>query len=284
VADIARAAAAASASWAGAPDKLEVDGHDTPPSADWIDRWVDGRRRVSAGWQARTRYLAVDADRVVKLSDQRHPRDVAAVHALLARLPFALASFATTHLDWIAPPQLYAAPRFSADHFQLGWGCAFRGRGHDDLVSRRWLDHGPWQLVRQPDDLSIVQFHTLEDDSATALAQARPAHQRMGYSPTGGFLLADHEATHPLSGLYLPAHREHRIVIAHREVSELEMFDACTARRFARFPNPVERVTYVFADEANARRHLHELWLRELGCLAIIAGKDVRLDETYAPG
>ena len=46
---------------------------------------------------------------------------------------------------------------------------------------------------------------------------------------------------------------------------------------------PIESVAYVFISEADARRHLHELWLRELECWAFADGKEIRLDLDYRP-
>ena len=68
-----------------------------------------------------------------------------------------------------------------------GWGCMFVGeRGHAQLVSRRWLEYGPWLLDRFADDVSLIQFHDLDADPATALAQALPGHRRLGDNDTGG--------------------------------------------------------------------------------------------------
>jgi hypothetical protein len=39
----------------------------------------------------------------------------------------------------------------------------------------------------------------------------------------------------------------------------------------------------VFLEEQNAERHLHELWLRELECRAVVGGREVRLDTDYHP-
>ncbi|MBA3462154.1 MAG: hypothetical protein H0T46_19495 [Deltaproteobacteria bacterium] len=38
---------------------------------------------------------------------------------------------------------------------------------------------------------------------------------------------------------------------------------------------------YVFIDPADAEKHLHELWLRDIEVWAIVGGNEVRLDDTY---
>jgi hypothetical protein len=42
-------------------------------------------------------------------------------------------------------------------------------------------------------------------------------------------------------------------------------------------------VAYVFVDEADARAHLHELWLRELECWLVDDKGKRRLDLDYHP-
>lgn len=98
-------------------------------------------------------------------------------------------------------------PRFGDGHYGHGWGCAFKGDGHRNLVSRRWLEHGPWQLVRGANDVSLVLFHDLNADPATALEQAKPSHQRMGISPEGGYIQSSFVYRHDLSGMFEPSRR-----------------------------------------------------------------------------
>jgi hypothetical protein len=45
----------------------------------------------------------------------------------------------------------------------------------------------------------------------------------------------------------------------------------------------VRQVAFVFVEEANARRHLHDLWLRGLECRWMSPRGEVRLDHYDAP-
>ncbi|MCA9678655.1 MAG: hypothetical protein KC464_26745, partial [Myxococcales bacterium] len=113
-----------------------------------------------------------------------------------------------------------------------GWGCMLVGeRGHAQLVSRRWLDHGPWLLHRFADDISLIQFHDLDADPATALAQALPGHRRLGDNDMGGWLRSSYTPKYETKGLYVASDQTLRIVVAPgRLISEREMLDACAER------------------------------------------------------
>jgi hypothetical protein len=107
----------------------------------------------------------------------------------------------------------------------------------------------------------------------------------MGVSGGGGFLQADYLYTRTLDAEYHAEGRDLRFTIADRDVPEVEMLDACAMRHHQILgpDQPIERVSYVFADEARARAHLHELWLRELECWAVVGGAPTRLDTAHAP-
>jgi len=265
----------------GPPDVLMLGDDRVAASADWRSLLRADGRAVHARWGDSMRTLFDYLPPEVVSARLPLERDAVAGMALLAPLPFELASFGTLHRDWLGT---YTPAAFAAFHALPGWACAFRGAGHDHLVSRRWLEFGPWRLVKAADDLSFVQFHDLAADSATALQQARAGHERMGVGDTGGFLRDDHVFADDVKGLYVAAERK-LVVTATGEVSQRAMRDACAARRQRRqdAAQPVERIAYLFIDEALARRHLHELWLRELECWALVDGQQRRLDDGYAP-
>ena len=169
-----------------------------------------------------------------------------------------------------------------------GWGCMFVGdRGHAQLVSRRWLDHGPWLLHRFADDISLIQFHDLDADPATALAQALPGHCRLGDNDTGGWLRSRYTPKYETKGLYVASDQTLRIVVAPgRVISEREMLDACAERLVGRYnaEKPIRVVRYAFIDPDDAQRHLHEMWLRDLEVWTFTSnGKEIRIDDTYDP-
>jgi len=214
---------------------------------------------------------------------------------LLEPLPFTVAAFGE-----VFPDEWRDLERdkfgFANSHTRLGWGCAFKGGGHDRLVSRRWLDFGPWRVLRGVDDMTVVQFHDLAlTDPAAALAQALPGHERMGISEIGGFIQGPSAAGRGIKyvvaeklpeGLYDAATRTLEVVVPPgRTISQGEMQDACAYRLNKRNDKakPIERIAYVFIDEENARAHLHELWLRELEVWTVEGGDKRRLDLDYHP-
>ncbi|MCP3166822.1 hypothetical protein [Myxococcus qinghaiensis] len=267
------------------PSALSVDFTDQAPGADWLEtRMLKARRRAKAVWAGDSwNFLLVESP--VALIAGPHARDARQVLAELAPLPFFLASFASLYSDWKVDGKAYAAPILDDLHYPHGWGCAFRGQGHARLVSRRWLEFGPWRLLKGPDDVSLVQFHDLEADPATALEQAKPGHARMGANAEGGVIRSGYARKHRLDGFYEPKDQLLRMVIHGRDVSASEMLDACSLRLDGAVGpgQPLTRVAYVFMEPERARAHLHELWLRELECWTLEMGKEVRLDKDYRP-
>jgi hypothetical protein len=264
----------------GLPDSLEVKGKELARvPKDWLDKYAGSD--MVAVWGNFDFMLSNSLGEMPKVHARSFPRSTAPLLELLSGLPFTVASFNSIHPDWLDGS--YNAPGFGGLHFPHGVACGFKGAGHRQLVSRRWLDFGPWRKLRGADDTTLVQFHDLFADSATALAQARPGHVRMGVTDEGGFIAHDHEYQSELSGYYYPDQRRQRIMAALREVPQLEMLDACAARLYQKWgaDRPTEHVGFLFLEEQLARRHLHELWLRELECWTIIGGKEVRIDEDY---
>ncbi len=205
-------------------------------------------------------------------------------------LPFEIATFATTlEQAWIDAD--YPRWGFGRTHRSHGWGCAFRGAGHDRLVSRRWLDFGPWRVIRRPNDTTFIQFHDLAiTDPAAAYAQAAPGHERMGNSATGGYLQhqLDWIIGDDVPGLYFDKTRTLEVVVAPAiAVSQEDMLSYCALRLKHRLTPPatgrVERIAYVFMERADAEAHLHELWLRELECWYVEGRGKHRLDLDYHP-
>ena len=205
--------------------------------------------------------------------------------AWIEPLPFEVCSLGTIFPDeWVKMD--IDTFGFGQGHYAHGWGCAFRGRGHDRLVSRRWLEFGPWRIIRRPGDLTLMQFHELDVDAATAARQARPGHKRMGIAPSGGYLQVPYAYAKNVEGLYVAERRTLEIVVPPSgKVVQVHMRDACALRyhhRLARpADKPIDQVTYVFLDEADARSHLHELWLRELEVWVADGEGKRRIDLAY---
>jgi hypothetical protein len=224
---------------------------------------------------------------VVRLVRPGHALDVPSLIDTLARVPFQLATFRALFPEWNLPDAPLAPPPFGfADgHYFHGWACVFRGDGHDRLVSRRWLPHGPWKLHIGPNDTSLVQFHALDADAATARAQCIVGHRRMGGSEEGGFIQSNPPLPERAPGDYVPGTRRLRIPIYGRGVTQREMLDARMIVKLQALGagKPLDAATFAFADEAEARPHLHELWLRELECVTFLGGVETDLTRTYQP-
>ena len=208
-------------------------------------------------------------------------------------LPFYLADFGTLFRDVWLRDAGYPRWGFGRTHIDHGWGCAFRGVGHDRLVSRRWLDFGPWRVIRRPNDTTFVQFHDLAiTDPKEAYAQAKAGHERMGISPSGGYIAWHYEnlllGAAEIGGIYQSATRTLEIVVGPgNSVTQGQMICQCARRLEHRLkPNIGERidhVAYVFMDRGDAEMHLHELWLRELQCWYVDERGKHRLDVAYHP-
>jgi hypothetical protein len=210
---------------------------------------------------------------------------------IATELPFEIGIFGSIFSnEWVrADYERWGVGRSLMEH---GWACIFRGAGHDRLVSRRWLDFGPWRVLRRPDDTTVIQFHDLAiTDPLEAYEQAKLGHERMGNSPTGGYIgwylddLLDGASTR----LYNPATRTlERVVPPGDVIAQSEMLCNAALRLHHRLTRPtatpVDHVAYVFIDEGDARAHLHELWLREMECWTYRPdGKKHRLDLDYHP-
>jgi hypothetical protein len=272
----------------GAPREVEADDRRVDKKGDWLSRALaQAKEVVYASFPGAPHKITLYLGELAYVGLPAVEVEPGAFARALSGIPFELAAFGTVHMDWLdgSLGERYSAPSFGDRHAPLGWGCAFRGAGHDRLVSRRWLDFGPWRKVEAPEDTTLVQFHDLAADSRTALEQARPGHERMGITDRGGFIQSGFAFSRELEGLYDAGERKMKVVVHGRAVSELEMLEWCAARKYQSFgpSKPLRNVAFVFMEEAKARQHLHELWLRELECWTIRGGEEVRLDAEYAP-
>jgi hypothetical protein len=60
-------------------------------------------------------------------------------------------------------------------------------------------------------------------------------------------------------------------------------YGAARAKQSLGPQQPLDRIRFLFMEEAPARAHLHELWLHGLECWTIVRGVEKRLDEGYKP-
>jgi hypothetical protein len=272
------------------PAKVRIDGNNSAIKENWINECLDSYDKdIMVYFGNFHNFVSIWNKDIVKLGIENYHIDPQLMLEMLKSIDFELGSFTTIFDEWDTGElgEEYLPPGFADLHWPHGWACAFKGAGHNRLVSRRWLDYGPWRVLRGPNDTTLVQFHDVSDgvDARTALEQARPAHQRMGISRTGGFLQSRYKYGYDLEGLYDAKGRVLKIVVHGREVTQHEMRDACAARHYNVLgpDKPLNNVAFVFMEESVARAHLHELWLRELECRAIIGGQEVLLNTGYNP-
>jgi hypothetical protein len=205
----------------------------------------------------------------------------------IQRLPmWEVVTFGDIYSQWRRELK-YAPPSFGSDHTLLGWGCAFKGTGHNRVVSRRFLEHGPWRTIRDEEhDITLIQFHDLEADAATALDQARGGHEFIAAPLQGGFYQRNLRVQNPeMSGVYDSDEKKLFVVIPGNEpVTRAQMMDACKIRHFQLLgeSKPLENVAFVFVGgEAEAQPYLPEMWMRGLEVYAIDKGIEHRLDLDY---
>ncbi|MEO7093722.1 MAG: hypothetical protein ABI175_10760, partial [Polyangiales bacterium] len=291
----------------GPPDRLIVDGVSRDLTPDWLERAVhDTIKSATAVWdEGGHRSLSYFKNNAVKMTINDFALDVDDVLAMLARIPFRVATFATIHPSWKPPggserppppllsetmdeaaasvPMVRKSFRFGEDQENLGWAVAFKGDGHKRIVSRRFLEHGPWKMIGGDEDVSLVLFHDLWSDATAAKAQAEVGHARLAE----GAVTAPLEMTHELRGFYAEADKRLRVLV--EEPGLLDPRRLLEARQAARVGHeiepgkPIESVAFVFTSEEQARANLHELWVRELECRTSIDKIEKRVDTDYKP-
>jgi hypothetical protein len=252
-----------------------------PGEGPWLDAIAGARELAAVEWDDASLGV-VPPNGHVRVELPRTPSRAAALE-LLTAAPFTVATLPSYAATW-SSEHGYRAPGFDGGHGPHGWACAFRGDGHDRLVSRRWLPHGPWELTRdEPDDISFVRFHDPDAAPAAALEQARAGHERMGIDDGGGYIQLAPILAGGLPGLYEDG--THKVVVHDRDVPPRELLGACQIRRDRRDDPqaPIARIAYVFTEPERAAAHLPALWLRELQCWAVERGAERRLDGDAAP-
>jgi hypothetical protein len=269
------------------PGSLRVDNKAYKVSENWIHKTIDKCKvMVDATWDEGWHFISYNHDGVLKVSVPEFLNNSRSVIQLLAPLSWILITFDGLYGKWYSKERTHISHFIGYGHFPLGWGCAFKGKGHEKLVGRRWLVQGPWLNIREDHDTTLVQFHDLNADADTAFEQARLGHERMASPDAGGFIFDDYEYEYDLKGLYSISQRKLKIIVIDREISQREMLDARASviRQKGGVENPLDNVAYIFVEgKAVAQKYLHDLWLHGLECWAIDEGVEVRLDLDYRP-
>ncbi len=254
----------------------EIDDHVDHPTQ-WVAPCARTTRSVTVAWQAPVRSTVVahgDDDQVIEVLTRCERLDKAYFSRLMLSHPLRMLCVAWGFFE-------KETPRLMGHMAELGWGCFFKGAGHDHFASPRWLEHGPWLLERHG-DVTYVQLYDLALEGDAAWEQGQRAMLRLseGFFSRFGF------SEVPIPGTYGPETRTFTITKTDQGVSQIELWRFCLLRCTQRDDEaePIEHVRVVFTEERDARRHLHELWLRGLECWALLAdGRRVRLDLDYQP-
>ncbi len=267
----------------GPPERLEVDGAKRAAKGDWLPPALTrAKTSVEASYDDGTS-LSVSRRGLVRLERAEVEIRDPGLLETLAPLPFELAVVGRLYDQWV----LDEVPKFGFGdgHVALGWACGFKGAGHRRLVSPRWLEFGPWKMIPAGKELTWVQFHELEADADTALAQAAPGWERMGISDVGGFIQTGFVYTDDVGGVYEAAERRLKVVAAAEGPTPRKMLELAAARVDPRIQTqrPFDRTGFVFVDAAEGRAKLHECWLYEHEVLVIEEEGEVRIDAKYAP-
>jgi len=268
----------------GAPEMVRINYEVQKPTADWLSANL-GKAKHIYGMYEDDSMLDCEHDGLVGFQRIGVELDDPATLLALGRLPFEVAALGMVYNEWFDPQLGWDPPGFSDGHVPLGWACGFKGAGHDRLVSRRWLDHGPWRVVRQEGDVTWVVFHDLAADPVLALEQAAPGHARMGISDEGGFIQSDFVYKENIKGVYDLETRLLRVPIANPLVPSRKMLEMAAVKQDPRMrtEQPIDQVAFVFIREEDAHANLHEIWLHGLECWALVKGVHVRLDADYHP-
>jgi hypothetical protein len=275
------------------PDRIDIDGDEIYGKLEDAKNLLNqAKKKLILLWDEETVDAAVtwEADDLAWYRVSSFEPSVEETLQMLTQLEsWEITVFDVVHREWGKKFEYYA-PGFGRPlSGSLGWGCAFKGEGHNRVVSRRFLEHGPWRTIRDEEhDITLIQFHDLEADVATALEQARVGHDFIAAPLEGGFYQRNLRLkSTEFSGVYDPDEKKQFMLIpAHDLVTRAQMMDACKIRHFQLLgeSKPLENVAFVFVGgESEAQPYLPEMWMRGLEVYAIDKGIEHRLDLDYAP-
>jgi hypothetical protein len=127
------------------PAEVRVEYEKCAVTGDWHKALMEARRHAGAYWSDHEQQVLYQPkSEMVLFSLPNAFSSIEEALTVLEPLPFEICSLGAAFFDeWIAAD--YPRWGFDRSMIDLGWGCAFRGAGHDRLASRRWLDFGPWR-------------------------------------------------------------------------------------------------------------------------------------------
>lgn len=261
------------------PETLRLDNKSSKVTGTWLADALGGATTRLDAQTDHGHNLVWDRSGLVTL---RRPGTTVSTGLLdqLGALPFQLAVISGLHLEWY--DEDYEKFSFSDGHYPHGWASAVKGAGHQRLVSDRWLDHGPWRTSVRG-DATWLEFHDLDADPGTALAQAGPAWERLGISDTGGVIQTGFVFTEDVGGVYDAGERKLEVMVPRGGVTPRKMLEIAAVRRHPRIQDgAIERTAFVFLRADEAQADLDELWLHGHEVWAIVDGEEMRLDADHA--
>jgi hypothetical protein len=266
------------------PTKLLKDGFAHRVPDDWIGLPLNDTLRAS--WPDDSLVYVIDRD-LVKISTRNFELDMVGLLEQLSGVEFEMANVGKVF--WWDNPNgpAYEAPESSVGRAALGSATAYRGRGHGRAISRRWIERGPWRVLRGKNDTTLTQFHEEDVEMSTALEQARRCHVVMSDEtqaplPTRKAYGAG-ELT--LSGTWVEPTREFVVSVAGREPGRRELREAVALRFFQLLgpDQPVDKVVYSFMDEKELKAVIDDLWLYDMEARLRDASGWHRRDDRYVP-
>lgn len=236
----------------GWPDTGEV----TESPSDWIDLGLQVPKRATITWAGPPESFIIlrgQDDQITEVFARGHRLGLDYFLPMVQAQPIEVLCMVWDYFD---------RGRRLMGHTRLGWGCLFKGKGHDSFVSPRWLEHGPWLLQRYEPDITYVQLYDLAAEGEVAWQQGRRAMERLSDGFVTRFAMHFTEA----KGSYSLEERCFSVLKTDRGITPFEMEHLCLIRAICRHhaTQPIERVRVTFTEERDARRHLGELWLREI--------------------
>lgn len=249
-----------------------------PLREDWVETHVGTGVRASR--KSPRRYLQLLEKGLTELRWGEPGYPLEAFEALLAGLPFHVLEAHRPVRSMDSPWRDVPSVPLLAHGSDLGWAVWLKGRGHDHLPSRRWLEHGPWRYRPLPNDISMLQLCDLAASPAEQVAQAAVARDH--FAGRGGPrvwipVYPRPEQGRPKSWTFPGVYDRDRRVWRGRATDlswdKLNLYVIWRARCREDPVEPVDTFVFEFADEAEAQPHLYRLWLCEFEAQA--AGRPI---------
>ncbi|HJL00343.1 MAG TPA: hypothetical protein RMH85_05010 [Polyangiaceae bacterium LLY-WYZ-15_(1-7)] len=282
-------------------DTISWSGNALEHRDDWVEAYGDYRHGVVASVESPYRQVAFHPTGgtlirgpVVRMIRKGIDFERDELIDLLEDLPFELGAISHFDLDRESPWRDAPICDFPG-HTTIGWAVVLKGAGHEHLVSRRWLDNGPWRCIRRKDDLSFLQLCDISAPHAVQVAQADEARRMLGAMAS---VPCPFPVWLPLFERPKPGRKPRRWTLPERYDAERQTWCGpvedlswkhlgrmCVWRAKHRDDPevPVRTFAVEFTDRVRAQQYLHRLWMCEFEVWVVDGDKRERIDEGYEP-